>query len=147
MRRTSPNPERRVPLARSPTPRAGDVDEGDRLNRFPGVRMYAHPSPPRWALDVTSELVTERGEHLFREGVLFSGTEPRVEGAGEAIRGNRFLHRRLDGPPPLARVVDESGVSGKQGGLPQRRRREVEQPRPHDASPAPQLGHLGNSDS
>src|SRR5665213_2414269 len=63
------------------------------------------------SLDVSTESEPHGREHLFPEGVLLPRAESGIERRGEYVGGDRFLDRGLDGPAPLARILDKAGES------------------------------------
>ena len=80
-------------------------------------------------LDVSAEAQPHGREHLFAEGVLLPRAEPGIERRREHVGRNRFLDRGLDGPPALARILDEAGEILQLRILRQRGGAEIEQPR------------------
>src|SRR5215212_8302849 len=62
---------------------------------------------------VPAELRAQRREHAVGEVAVAAAVEPRVEGGGDDRRRHVLVHRVLDRPAPLPRVVGVRGQAGE----------------------------------
>src|SRR5262247_1430312 len=91
-------------------------DRGSRIASLHVVRssildpLSSWLSAARRPFDVAAEFLTHRRERFFSEGTLLARTEAREERDGQHVHGHGLFDRRLDRPPPLARILHEAGV-------------------------------------
>src|SRR4029434_6347209 len=93
--------------------------------------------------DMAAELRAQRGEQLFRERVIASRSEPRVQGGRQHLGRHFFLDGRMNGPSALTRVGDLSGKLRKLRIGGERKRGEIQQPRADDTAAPPEFGNRG----
>src|SRR5688572_297997 len=98
---------------------------------------------PSAAFDMAAELRPQRRQHLFRERVVASRSEPRVQRRGEDVGGHRFFDGGGHCPASLARIVDAPFEALELRVLAERPGRQVQQPRADDAAAPPDFGDLG----
>src|SRR5438445_738651 len=66
-------------------------------------------------LDVSSELLAHRRQHLLGERMILPRAEPHVKGRCENVRGHGFFEGRLYRPATLARILHEAGEAVEPG--------------------------------
>src|SRR5689334_14420066 len=93
--------------------------------------------------DMAAELRTERGEQLFREGVIAPRSEPRVQRCCQHVGRHFFLDGRVNSPSAFTRVGDLADKLRKLRIRGERKRGEIEQPRTDDAAAPPEFGDRG----
>jgi hypothetical protein len=77
---------------------------------------------------MAAELRTQRGEQLFRERVIASRSEPRVQRCRQHIGRHFFFDGGINRPPTFAGVSDLSDKLPKLRIGGERKRGEIEQP-------------------
>src|SRR6266850_5735682 len=88
-------------------------------------------------LDVPAKLKPHRGQNLRRELIFAAGREPLEQGCGQNRRGRGGFYGREYRPAALAGVRYAAGETLERWLLQQGNGGQIEQPRSHHTSPAP----------
>src|SRR5215212_9988657 len=84
-----------------------------------GIRMLLR-------LLVTAKTIAHRRQDLFVEGVLLARTKAREQRRGQHFGGHGFVDGGVDGPAPLAGIIDVAGIALQRGIFGERGSREIE---------------------
>src|SRR5215813_5986008 len=91
-------------------------DRGSKIAPLRAVRfsildlLSSWLSASRRPFDVAAEFLAHRRERFFREGTLLARTEACEERDGQHVHGHGLFDRRLDRPPPFARILHKARV-------------------------------------